>query len=203
MKGHLRFVVRSLLLTCLAIPACAPRGIMTYERTEVIGRPRFHEYGDEVPDTRYMSLRIKEGSPASDQMVWWDNDVLDRRRIDPTRHYQFKLLEGTAIDDRGTRYTHSEVWQVHDHQRLIYDASFCRVHDRTMQRESRQETIDAERLPRGFDAAKARSFPNSKFEHGACTGQPAYSSLNWTCPQCSDAETRWLEKNSKPNADAR
>ena len=199
MKGHPRFVVRSLLLTCLAIPSCAPPGTMTYEQIEVIGRPHIVDHGF---DDRYMSMRIEEGSRATAHTIWWDNDVLDRRRIDPTRRYQFKLLEGKVVDYRGTRHEHSEVWQVYDHQRLIYDASLCRVHARTMQRESSEEGIDRERVPRGFDPAKARSCPNSRFEHPACSS-PTYSALNWTCPQCSEAETNWLEKNAKPPADTR
>jgi hypothetical protein len=202
MKGDPRLVVRSLLLTLLAIPACASRGTMTYEEIVVTGRPQFSEYGDDIPADRHMTLYIKEGSPEANQPILWDNHVLDRRRIDPKRRYQFKLLEGTVIDFRGTKHTDCQVWQAYDHQQLIYDASFCRVHERTMQRESSEEGIDAVDLPRGFDSAKARRFPNTRFDHAACSS-PTYSGLDWTCPQCSDAEAKWLEKNSKPNADGR
>jgi hypothetical protein len=202
MKEHPYLVVRSLLISLLAIPACTSQGTMTYKQIEVTGRAQFQEYGDEIPADRQMHVYIKEGSPDTNQPILWDNHVLDRRRIDPTRRYQFKLLEGTVVDFRGTRHTSCEVWQAYDQQQLIYDASFCRVHERTMQRESREGGIDAVELPHGFDSVKARRFPNSRFEHTACSS-PTYSGLDWTCPQCSNAETKWLEENSKPNTDPR
>ncbi|MEK7951503.1 hypothetical protein WKV53_13380 [Luteolibacter sp. Y139] len=149
-----------------------------------------------------MSLWIKEGSPVTNQQVSWDNDVLDRRRIDPKRRYEFKLLEGKVVDYRGTKHESTEVWQVRDGQRLIYDASFCRVHHRVMQRESSEELGEAEDLPRGFDRAKARSFPNSRFLYAACCS-PTYSGLDWVCTECSEAETKWVARHAKANGGGR
>lgn len=192
------------LLACLAIPACAPpRGVVTYEEIELTGRPRFADFGDEGAADRYMSMRIEEPSPAFDSSVLWDNQVLRSSRTDPARRYRFKILEGSYLSYEGTRNRTCEMWQAYDHrQRLVYDASFCRVHRRTMQRESSQETAPAEDLPRAFDAAKARSFPNSRFTHPACSSS-IYQGLDWICPECSDAETTWLEKHSPPETAGR
>jgi hypothetical protein len=184
-------LIRFLMLACLAVPACAPRGIMTYKSTSVYGRPRFIESGD-----RSVRMQIVDVSRPKDEAIWWDNLVLDQRHIDTSRNYRFEMEEGKAVYSRGIAL-HTDVSRVYDNQRLIYDASFCRVHSLTMPRTNRQGTIDAERLPRGFDTVKAKRFPNSRFDHPVCSSMSAYSSLDWTCPQCSEAETEWIEKNSK------
>lgn len=183
---------RFLPLACLAIPACAPRGIMTYKSTEVTGRPYFRILGS------LTAMQIVDESRPKDETISWNDRVLDHRRVDTSRHYRFELEEGTAVSDRGDEYKNTDVFRVYDNQRLIYDASFCRVHSLTMPRTNREDTVDAESLPRGFDTVKAQRFPNSRFDHPACSSRVAYSSFDWTCPQCSEAETEWLEKNSKP-----
>jgi len=196
MKGRHFVLSRILLLSSLAmaLPACAPRGVMTYKHTEVTGRPYFNE--DHSTNTA-TEMGLMEGSRPTERTIWWNNHAMDHRRVDTSRRYRFELLEGSAIGYRGDKYTSSEVWKVYDGQRLIFDASFCRVHSRTMERTAREETSDAESLPDGFDRAKERSFPNTKFDHPACTGSPQYSTLDWTCPQCSAAETKWVEKHAK------
>lgn len=183
-------------LACFAISACAPTGVMTYKSTEVNGRPYF-EFSGSNPTMQIVDVSRPEG-----EKIWWNDQVLDHRSVDTSRHYRFELREGTAVynragDSRGIA-KHTDVSRVYDDQRLIYDASFCRVHSLIMQRTNRQETIDAESLPRGFDKVKSQRFPNSRFDHPRCASGTAYSILDWTCPQCSEAETVWLEKNSEP-----
>ena len=197
MKNMLLILGRLLLVSCLGLSACAPRGVMIYKQVEITGRPHFDEDHYNASSSRNMGMWIDDGKRPSYLKTWWNNDVLDRRRIDTKRTYQFKLLEGSCIDKRGEPQTASDVWSVRDNQHLIYDASFCRVHARTMQREHREGGIDVESLPRGFDSTKDRYFPYTKFEHAACYSLSFYSTLDWTCPQCSEAETKWLEKHSK------
>lgn len=192
MKSAPYILSRFLPLACLAISACAPQGVMTYKSTRVYGKPRFLETGD-----RRVRMQIVDVNRPKDETIWWDNLVLDQRQIDTSRGYRFEMEEGKAVYDRGIAF-HTDVSRVYDGQRLIYDASICRVHSLTMPRTNRQGAIDAESLPRGFDTVKARGFPNSGFDHPRCSGMSAYSSLDWTCPQCSETETEWLEKNPKP-----
>lgn len=173
-------------------------GIMTYKTTEVIGRPYFRNDGSMT------TMQIVDVSRPKDETIWWNDRVVDHRSIDTSRRYRFELEEGTAVYSRGAESSrgiakHTDVTRVYDDQGLIYDASFCRVHSLTMPRTKRQETIDAERLPRSFDKVKAQRFPNSRFDHPRCSSGSAYSILDWTCPQCSEVETEWLEKNSKPS----
>ena len=187
---------RFLPLACLTISACAPQGIMTYKSTKVYGKPRFLEAGDKI------RMQIVDVNRPKGETIWWNNHVLDQRHIDTSRKYRFEIEEGKAVYSRGSDYSrgialHTDVSRVYDDQRLIYDASFCRVHSLTMPRTNRQGAIDAEMLPRGFDTMKAQRFPNSRFDHPRCSGMSAYSSLDWTCPQCSEAETEWLGNNSK------
>ena len=200
MKNMPLILRRFLLVACLGLSSCAPsgvRGVMTYERIEVTGRPHFEEANYRLSSSHSMEMWIEDGKRPSYQKTWWNNDVLDRRRVDTKRTYQFELLEGSCLDTRGEPQKSSDVWRVRDNQRLIYDASFCRVHAQTMQRENRAGGIDAESLPHGFDSAKARSFPNSKYDHAACYSLSFYSTLDWICPQCSEAEMKWLEKHPK------
>lgn len=183
-------------LACFTIPACAPIGIMTYKTTEVIGRPYFRKDGNMT------AMQIVDVSRPKDETIWWNDSVLNHRSIDTSRHYRFELEEGTAVYNRGADYGRAiakdtDVFRVYDDQNLIYDASFCRLHSRIMPRTNRQDSVDAESLPRGYDKASAQLFPNSRFDHPACSSMSAYSSLDWTCPQCSDAESEWLAKNSK------
>jgi hypothetical protein len=191
MKVATYILSRFLPLACLAISACAPQGVMTYKSTMVYGKPRFLESGDRI------RMQIVDVNRPKDETIWWNNLILDQRHIDTSRNYRFEMEEGKAVYSQGIAL-HSEVSRVYDDQRLIYDASFCRVHSLTMPRTNRHGGIDAEILPRGFDTVKAQRFPNSRFDHPRCSGMSAYSSLDWTCPQCSEAETEWLEKNSKP-----
>ena len=177
--------------------ACAPRGIMTYKQTEVYGRPVFRMDGSVT------AMSIADGNRPTDQTIWWNDDALDHRKIDSGRRYRFELLEGVAVDERGTQYKSSEVFRVYGGQELVYDASYCRLHRLTMPRVNRQGGVDAESLPRGFDEAKVRYFPNSMFDHAACNSMVAYSSLDWCCPQCSEAETRWIERNARGRSGAR
>ncbi len=188
-----------MLLTIFAMSSCAPRGdgVMIYRSIEVSGRPWFDESRYDGKYTREMEMRIVEGSRLTEQPIWWDNDVLDRRRIDAKRRYQFEILEGFCISTLGTEMKTSEVLQVHDNHRLIYDASFCRVHEQAMLRESQRGGIDAESLPRGFESVKRVRFPNTRFYHDACASLKVCTTLDWTCPQCSEAETKWLEKHPK------
>jgi hypothetical protein len=191
-------LIRFLLLAFLAIPACAPVGIMTYKTTEVTGRPYFRISGSNP------TMQIVDVTRPKDETIWWNDRVLNHRSIDTSRYYRFELEEGTAVYDRGAEYgrataKHTDVSRVYDDQNLIYDASICRVHSQIMPRTNRQDTVDAESLPRGYDKASAQLFPNSRFDHPACSSRSAYSSLDWTCPQCSEAETKWLEKNSNPH----
>lgn len=200
MKNLPLILRRFLLVACLGLSSCAPRvvrGVMTYERIEVIGRPHFEEANYRLSSSPCMEMWIEDGKRPSYLKSSWNNDVLDRRRIDTKRIYQFELLEGSCLDTRGEPQKSSEVWRVRDHQRIIYDASFCRVHKRIMERQNRHGGIDVESLPRGFDSAKARNFPNTKYDHAACYSLSFYSTLDWTCPQCSEAETSWLEKHPK------
>jgi hypothetical protein len=190
------FLSRFLLLACLAVPACAPMAIMTYKTTEATGRPYFRSGGSMT------TMQIVDVSRPKDETIWWNDHVLNHRSIDTSRHYRFELEEGTAVYNRGAVHgraiaKHTDVSRVYDDQNLIYDASFCRVHSHIMRRTHREDSVDAESLPRGYDKASAQLFPNSRFDHPACSSMSAYSSLDWTCPQCSDAETAWLAKNSK------
>ena len=196
MKTTLIMLRRFLPLACLAIPACAPIGIMTYKTTEVTGRPYFGNDGSMT------TMQIVDVSRPKDETIWWNDRVLNHQSIDTSRHYRFELEEGTAVYNRGADYGRAiakdtDVYRVYDDQNLIYDASFCRLHSQTMPRTNREDSVDAESLPSGYDKASAQLFPNSRFDHPACSSMSAYSSLDWTCPQCSDAESAWLTKNSK------
>jgi hypothetical protein len=169
---------------------------MTYKTTEVTGRPDFGICGSRT------TMQIVDVSRPKDETIWWDDRVLNHRSIDTSRHYRFELEEGTAVYNRGADYgraiaKHTDVYRVYDGQNLIYDASVCRLHSQIMPRTNREDSVDAESLPHDYDKASAQLFPNSRFDHPACSSMSAYSSLDWTCPQCSDAESAWLAKNSK------
>jgi hypothetical protein len=166
---------------------------MKYKQIHVEGRPIFDE--SESRESTYM--KIEDASRPSDQSIWWNNDVLDRRRMDSTKRYQFNLLEGKCVDTEGRKVKYTHVWRVYDQERLIYDASYCRVHKRTMVRESYKSDIDVVSLPSGYDSVYDRLFPNSALDHPACSSRSSYTSLNWICPDCTEAEKQWLEKHSK------
>lgn len=144
-------------------------------------------------------MKIEDGSCPSDQRIWWNDDILDPRHIDSTKVYQFNLLEGRCVDTQGRKERSISVWRVYDQDRLIYDASYCRVHKRTMVRESYKSDVDLVSLPIGYDSVYDRLFPNSALEHPACSSIPSYTSLSWICPECTEAETKWLDKNTKRN----
>lgn len=203
MKPIPRFLIRIFLLTCLVLPACAPRGVMKYKQINVEGRPIFDEARYEGSTYRWKEMQIDDASREVDQKIWWDNDTLDRRRVDSSQRYKFELLEGKCLDERGQKVEETHVWRVYDDQKLIYDASYCRVHKRTMVRESYKGDIDAESLPNGFDSAHASHFPNSALEHPRCYSLSFYSSLDWLCPECTDAETQWLKKHLKVEPEMR
>ena len=198
MKNVPLILRRLFLVACLGLPSCAlrdNRGVMTYERIEVTGRPHFDEDRYNASSNHSMEMWIEDGKRPSYQKSWWNNDVLDRRHVNTSQRYKFEILEGKVVSTLGDKYTSSEVWRMYAGDRLVYDASVCRIHRRVMERASPQGTMSAEDLPRGFDAEKHRCFPNSAFEHDACGGLTVYTALEWVCPQCSDAEAKWLEKH--------
>jgi hypothetical protein len=181
------------LLVCIAIPACAPHdGIVTERHKEVTGRPVFSQTDSGA------TMKIMEGSRPTDQSIEWSDVVLNHRQVDTSRHYRFELLEGSAVSREGEKFKRTEVWRMHDDQNLLYDASICRVHSTTMQRTQRQDGVDTIRLPRDFDSLRLKKFPNSIFDHPACSSIPAYSIPDWTCRQCSEFESKWLKKNLTP-----
>ena len=176
---------------------------MKYKQINVDGRPSFDESEFRGSTSGLVRMKIEDGSRPTDQMIYWNNNVLDWRRMDSSKRYKFDLLEGKCLDTQGRKVKNTYVWRVYDDQKLIYDTSYCRVHKRTMVRENSKDDIDVGSLPSGYDSVYERLFPNSSLDHPACSSRPSYTSLHWICPQCTEAESQWLEKNSKAKTDSR
>jgi hypothetical protein len=103
-------------------------------------------------------IQIMVVSRLKDETIFWNDRVLNHRHIDPSRHYRFELEEGTGVRDRGIKYKNMDIVRVYVDQNLIYNASFCRVHSLAMPKSNREDTVEAESLPRGFDTVKAQRF---------------------------------------------
>ena len=101
-----------------------------------------------------------------------------------------------AIGDEGTSYWSPKLVRITDGDRLLYDASMCRVHGIKMERVVVPITYGLYMPDRSHSRAEESEFPNTGVVLGGCcvdTERP--STHTWVCPTCLANKNRWEKQH--------
>lgn len=109
----------------------------------------------------------------------------------------FVPVTALPIGDDGFTFWSPELFRLTDGDRLLYDASMCRVHSIKMNRVVVPIAYGLYMPDRNYSRAEESAFPNAGVVLGGCcvdTERP--STHTWVCPTCLANKSRW-EKQRK------
>ena len=151
----------------------------------------------------YYTLEIK--SDGDDRSIYWPTNAPKPLSLNKNRSYTVELLEEEhrmPIGDDGFNFWSPELFRLIDGDRLLYDASMCRVHGIKMNRVVVPIAYGLYMPDQNYSRAEDSAFPNAGVVLGGCcvdTERP--STHTWVCPTCLANKSRWEEqrKGQKTN----
>ncbi len=142
-------------------------------------------------DVRINTLKTSAG--GTERSIYWPEDAPQPHTLSKTRKYTIDLVEEEH------RFGHESVWtpelvRVKDGERVIFDASVCRVHKRQMTREKVRIFYGFPSFDRDY-IQQAKAFPNTGLSLGGCCVSEIdpQTSREWICPECLAAQKQWKD----------
>jgi hypothetical protein len=186
--------VAAVLLVCVG--GCSTFSSPRETLKTISGVPRFQtmQYGTtvEIPDREdKVSLIWPEGAPKA-------------RRFKKGRAYDFDILvkkETMSIGSRRSVIESEDLFRVRQGSNLIYDASVCRVHGTSMNRELAPILYGLPFFEDGYEKAYMKEFPNIGLHFGGCNPDPSRTkTYEWVCEKCREAEEAWEKGKGREQA---
>lgn len=162
-------------------------------------------FKQESVGTNYSYYTLKIESEGGDRCVIWPANAPAPNSLNKGRCYTVELLEEKyrmAIEDHGASFWSPELVRIVDGDRLLYDASMCRVHDIKMNRVVVPIAYGLYMPDRNYSRVEKSEFPNAGLVlGGCCIDMERVSTHTWVCPTCLANKNRWKQqrKNLKNN----
>lgn len=131
------------------------------------------------------------GSQGASLKAAWPQGARFDLKLDPQKEYQVDLFTDSLSHEMGGRMIGgelaNEVAGIRDKDRLLFDASVCRVHHVEMKR-ALEDYVGADECTRSFMLQREKSFPNDGVTYVGCGSGARYPI--WKCPKCEAAFER-------------
>ena len=131
------------------------------------------------------------GTQGAPLKAAWPQGARFNLKLDPQKEYQVDLFTDCLSHEMGGRMIGgelaNEVAGIRDKERVLFDASVCRVHHVKMKR-ALEDYVGADECTRSFMLQRERSFPNDGVTYVGCGSGARYPI--WKCPECEAAFER-------------
>lgn len=143
--------------------------------------------------TRIHTLKTCAG--GTERSIYWPENAPRPHTLSKTRNYTIDLVEEEH------RLVHETVWtpelvRMKDGERVIFDASICRVHKCQMTREKVRIFYGFPSFDRAY-IKQAKAFPNTGLSLGGCSISEVdpQTTREWICPECLKAMQLWKDQH--------
>lgn len=181
----------ALLLVTFGLSACkesyraANRSPVLQERTiSISGRPAFEK--------RVGVVYLRIDSDKNGRLIGW-NHILTTDALDPTRSYDFDLIEQFVRQEPGKDQTISLcLVKIHEGTRSLYDGSICQKHHFQMERKEVP-------IRYGLGPGPNDEAPNDGTIRGGCviSEESPETGFSWVCPTCKSIHDEAVARKSR------
>ena len=191
-----------LALTAMAalLASCASSKIPKERQVTVQTKLNFKKQSAGGADAYYTLEMVSDGDERS---IYWPEDAPGPGALSKGRSYTVELLEeeyGLGMGGEGASYWSPELFRLSDGDRLLYDASVCRVHGAGMKRAVVPISYGFPMFERSYSTAMESEFPNAGVVlGGCCVNRERPSTHAWVCPRCVENKRGWEKENPKTN----
>lgn len=150
-------------------------------------------------DHHYFTFEIE--GPEGGRSIVWPDDAPKPGDLDQNRSYTLELVEEefTSSHEPITTYWSPELVKLHDGQKLLYDASVCRVHQTQMDRKLVKISYGLPSFTPEWTEIMKNAPNDGTVFGGCCVDSDRPETRTWVCPVCKSIHDDFVARISKKN----